>query len=275
MTTNSTAARRPNAAPPARLVHAEAVMGTVVSFDVRAGDASDDGSTARVRAAIDDACEWLHAVDARFSPFRDDSEVNRMADGTLDEGDAHPDIRAILAMADALAIDSSGAFDVRHWRSDGRLDPSAIVKGWAIEAAASRIGSSGARDYAVNAGGDIVARGGPLPGVPWRIGIRHPDRPDRVAAVLTVSDRSVATSAAYERGSHIRDPRSGMTPSGVRSLTVVGPSLTWADAYATAGYVMGLDGPAWVARHDGYDAYAITWDDTVRWTSGMDRYLVR
>ena len=37
-------------------------------------------------------------------------------------------------------------------------------------------------------------------------------------------------------------------------MTVVGPSLTWADAYATAAYVLGLDGLDWVADHDGYDA---------------------
>jgi len=90
-----------------------------------------------------------------------------------------------------------------------------------------------------------------------------------------VTDAAVATSGAYERGAHIRDPRTGRTPSEVRSMTVVGPSLTLADAYATTGYVLGLDGLDWVAAHDGYAAVAITWADTVRWTPGMDRYLVR
>lgn len=242
-------------------------MGTVVSFDLRDGSVPIE--------ALDAAIAWLHAVDARFSPYRTDSEVSRLADGTLDERDSHPDVRAILAMADQLTLDSDGAFDARGWRADRRLDPSAIVKGWSIQVAADRLAAAGGRSFAINAGGDIVARGGPVPGVPWRVGVRHPDRPDRVAAVLTLSDAAVATSAAYERGAHIRDPRTGTTPSGVRSMTVVGPSLTWADAYATTAYVKGLDGLAWVERHDGYDAYAITWDDTVCWTPGMDRFLVR
>jgi thiamine biosynthesis lipoprotein len=139
--------------------------------------------------------------------------------------------------------------------------------------AADALVSAGLRDFAIGAGGDLVARGGPEPGVAWRVGIRHPDLPDRVAAVLSVADAAVATSAAYERGAHIRDPRTGHTPDGIRSVTVVGPSLTWADAYATAAYVMGRDGLAWVDGRPGYAAFAIGWDDVIRWTPGMDRYL--
>lgn len=249
------------------LRHVEPVMGTVVSFDIR--------DAVVPAGALDDAVAWLHEVDERFSPYLPDSEVSRLGDGTLSEADAHPDLRAILAMADELARTSGGAFDVRGWRPDGRIDPCGIVKGWSMQVAADRLEAAGLRTFAINGGGDMVTRGGSLPGVPWRVGIRHPDRPDRVAAVLTVGDGAVATSAAYERGAHIRDPRNGRTPSSVRSMTVVGPSLTWADAYATTAYVLGLDGLDWVAAQDGYDAYAITWDDTVRWTPGMDRFLER
>jgi thiamine biosynthesis lipoprotein len=41
-------------------------------------------------------------------------------------------------------------------------------------------------------------------------------------------------------------------------MTVVGPHLTWADAFATTAFVMGLDGIDWVSRFDGYRALAIT-----------------
>jgi len=239
-------------------------MGTVVSFDVRDVASAED--------ALEDAIAWLHEVDGRFSPYRPDSEINRIADGTLAEGDAHPDVRELLAIADALATESSGTFDARRWRPDGRLDPSGLVKGWSIQVAAERLEGNGLRAFAINAGGDIVTRGQPRAGEDWRVGIRHPDRGDRVAAVLAIHDLAVATSAAYERGAHMRDPRDRCVPGGVRSLTVIGPSLTCADAYATAGYVMGLAGLDWVAAHEGYDALAITWDDRLRWTAGADRY---
>ena len=162
--------------------------------------------------------------------------------------------------------------------ADGRLDPSGFVKGWAIEEAAWLIDSAGGRNYWINGGGDIVARGQAAPGRPWRVGIRHPDRADKVAAVLAISDRAVATSGDYERGAHIADPAARRAASGLRSVTVVGPGLAFTDAYATAVFAMGRDGLGWLASHPDtadYAAYAITDDDRAIWTEGMERYLVR
>jgi FAD:protein FMN transferase len=247
-------------------VHAEPVMGTVFSFHLADGD--------RGSQALRDAISWLHEVDERFSPYLPDSEVSRLADERLTGSDVHPDVREVLSLVDQAAMDSDGAFDARRWRADGRFDPSGLVKGWAVERAAREI-SSVVDAFAIDAGGDVVATTGPSRSRPWRIGIRHPDRADRVAAVLQIDDGAVATSAAYERGAHIVDPRDGRVPSDVRSMTVVGPAMTWADTFATAAYVMGRDGLGWVAAHPGYDALAITWDDAVIWTQGMDRYLVR
>jgi FAD:protein FMN transferase len=242
-------------------------MGTVVSIDVR-------DATVPI-GLLDGVADWLHEVDARFSPYRADSEVSLIADGRLPEREAHPDVREILRVADSLAERTDGTFDVRTWRSDGRLDPSGIVKGWSIQIAADRLTHAGLADFAINAGGDIVARGGPLPGTPWRVGIRHPDLDDRVAAVLTVNDAAVATSGVYERGPHIVDPRTGRSPATVRSVTVVGPDLMWADAFATAGFVMGDGALDWVAAQHGYGAYVIGIDDRVSWTPGMERLLGR
>lgn len=250
----------------ARRVHVENVMGTVVSFDLRGGEPP--------AGAIERAVAWLHEVDARFSPYRPDSEVSRLADGTLAERDAHPDVRAVLAMCEALRVDSDGAFDARGWSSDGRLDPSGLVKGWAVQRAADELDAAGVRDFAIGAGGDIVARGEPEVGRSWRVGIRHPREMDRVAAVLAVTDLAVATSATYERGAHIRDPRSASASADLQNLTVVGPSLTWADAYATTAFVLGLDGLAWVADHTGYGALAITNDDRVIWTPVVEELVV-
>ena len=89
----------------------------------------------------------------------------------------------------------------------------------------------------INAGGDIVTRG------QWRIGIRHPEELEQLAAVLEVEDLAVATSGEYEQGAHIIDPRTGHPPTGLLSVTVVGPDLALADAYATAAFAMGADGP--------------------------------
>jgi FAD:protein FMN transferase len=116
----------------------------------------------------------------------------------------------------------------------------------------------------------VVVRGGALPAARWRVGIQHPDLPDAVAAVLEVTDVAVATSGAYERGEHVLDPFTGRAPTGVRSVTIVGPDLGMADAYATATYAMGLRGPHWTARLPaGYEAMTILADGTVLTTGAF------
>ena len=247
---------------PHRVVH---VMGTVVSIDVRGP--SIDGSV------VDDVVAHLYDIDARFSTYRPDSEVSRLGRGEIAIDDASPDLRYVLTQCERLRIESGGVFDVRY-RGDGVIDPSGFVKGWAVDEAALALEAAGARDYAINAGGDVIARGEPEPGQPWRVGIRHPDRADAVAAVLAIRDLAVATSGAYERGDHIHDPRGGHALAGLASVTVVGPSLTLADAYATTAFALGTEGPDWVARHSGYGVYAITDDGRVRWSDDVGRLLV-
>jgi len=56
-------------------------------------------------------------------------------------------------------------------------------------------------------------------------------------------------------------------------MTVVGPSLTLADAYATIGFAMGTAGVAWVAARPGYAPYAITSYGRVRYTDRFAELL--
>jgi FAD:protein FMN transferase len=243
---------------PARQVRVEHVMGTTVSIDIREPLVDE--------AALDDAIAWFHDVDARFSPFRPDSEVSRVGSGDLALDDASPDVRAMFTLADELRDLTGGYFDPGGHRADRRPDPTGVVKGWAVDEAVALLRLAGARNLQVVAGGDLVAAGEPEPGRRWRIGIRHPDRPDAVAAVLWASDLAVATSGLYERGGHIVDPHTGRVPRGLRSLTVVGPCLAIADAFATAAFAMGERGVAWVGRQDGHGAVGITDADRMIWT---------
>jgi FAD:protein FMN transferase len=230
----------------------EHVMGIPVGIDVR--DAIDPG-------AIEAAFDHLRWVDATFSTYRPDSAVN---------GELTPDARAVLDRCDDLRRRTDGWFDVR---ATGRLDPSGFVKGWALEGAATILLAAGACNLCLHAGGDVLVRGERAAGEPWRVGIQHPSRRDRVAAVLAARDLAVATSGAYERGEHIVDPHTGRPPRGVLSVTVAGPDLGTADAYSTAAFAMGLDGPAWTATLDGYSALTILADGRVLSTPGLDRLL--
>ena len=233
-------------------------MGTVVSFDVRDTEPAD--------AAIAAATAWLHAVDARFSPYRADSEIARLDRGELLPSEASPDVQAVLSRCARLRTETAGFFDVR---AAGRLDPSALVKGWAVAWAAEMLGAAGLRNFCVSAGGDLVTSGDALPEAGWRVAIQHPREREAVAAVVRARDLAVATSGLYERGAHLRDPGTGRAPDGVLSVTVTGPDLGLADAYSTAAFAMGADGPAWTLALQGYEAMTILADDTVVCTPGF------
>ena len=110
-----------------------------------------------------------------------------------------------------------------------------------------------------------------MPDLRWRVGIQHPLERDRIAAVVEANDLAVATSGAYERGQHVVDPHTRRPPSGVLSVTIAGPDLGTADAYATAAFAMGEAGPEWTARLAGYEALTILADRSVLTTPGFPR----
>lgn len=238
----------------------EHVMGMPVIVDVR-----DD----RVGAeAIDRVFDWLRVVDARFSTFKPDSEICRIDRGELALEGAHTDVRAVLERCEELRDETGGYFDARAGASH-RLDPSGLVKGWSVDRAAALLDAAGATSYAVNAGGDIRLRGGALPENVWRVGIQHPLERDRVAAFVETRDLAVATSGAYERGEHVIDPHTGRPAAGVLSVTVTGPDLATADAYATSAFAMGPRGAQWAAGLTGYEAMTILADRRVLLTPGF------
>jgi thiamine biosynthesis lipoprotein len=242
----------------------EHVMGMPVAVEIRDPDAGAE--------AVARAFAWLRWVDATFTTYDPASEIARLGRGELALRDAHPLVRAVLGRCEALRRRTAGYFDVRAVPG-ATLDPSGLVKGWAVQRAGRLLVAAGARHVCVDAGGDLFLRGGSAPGVPWRVGIRHPRERGRLAAVLAVTDGAVATSGAYERGAHILDPHTGCPPAGVESVTVVGPALATADAYATAAFAMGRDGPTWTARLAPYEAMTVLDGDRVLSTPGFLRHV--
>ena len=259
------------ATPADRVRHAEPVMGTVVSFDVPRA-ARDNGSLA---AAVD----WLHWVDRVFSSYQAGSQVSLLAAGALTVAGCVPEMAEVIDACARVAELSGGYFTAAP---AGRFDPTGYVKGWAVERAAALLTAAGSASVLVNGGGDVQCAGGrPAPGVPgppapWRIGIADPFRPGRLALVVAATDGGVATSGTAERGAHITDPVAGRPAAGLASLTMAGPSLALADAYATAAFAMG---PArareWAESLDGYDAFAVTGTGQTWQTSGFGAWAAR
>jgi thiamine biosynthesis lipoprotein len=242
-----------------RTVHVEHCMGTVFTIDIRDAGTWDD--------AIAEVVAWLNHVDAVFSTYRADSEIERISRGELRVADADPDVATVLGLCADVQTVTGGYFSAVAAR---RLDPTGLVKGWAIERASELLRSRGSANHAVNGGGDLQLAGEARRGEPWRVGIADPGDPSRMVSVVAGRDCAIATSGTSERGHHIVDPFTGRAAAAaLASATVTGPSLTYADAYATAAFVMGLDALAWIEAIDGYSALLVTADGSVHKSSGL------
>jgi thiamine biosynthesis lipoprotein len=243
------------------VAHAEAVMGTVVSFALRPGTLTSEDLAAAVQAA----CAVLHEADAVFSTWDPGSPLSRLRRGEV-LADPPPALAQVEAACQQARELSGGWFD--PWAMPGGYDPTGLVKGWAVDAALGTLRRAGLAAALVNGGGDLAAFGSPDPGQPWRAGVRHPWRPGSLAAVIEVRG-AVATSGSYERGAHLVDPRTGQPACRAASATVTGPRLALADALATALAAGGDPVLELISGLDGHEGYLIRPDGSERWTSGM------
>jgi FAD:protein FMN transferase len=259
-----------NALAPPRRAWVQHLMGMPVSVHLRGEASRSDDAAARVDATFDE----LRAVDALFSPYLTDSQISRIDRGELEVADAHPLVAEVAALCEAARVLTDGSFDAgyRSVPGDGRrrFDPTGLVKGWAVQRAAEHLAAGLRCDVSVNAGGDLAMRPGRDP-QPWRVGVEDPADPQRILAVIPVSAGGVATSGTSRRGRHLVDPLDGTAVAGPASVTVVGPSLLWADVLATATFVRGrVAGLAMVEELAGYEALVVDRDGTLTTTSGLE-----
>lgn len=201
---------------------------------------SDD--TAEVLVA---ALAWAGASDGRFDPCLGSvSELWHV--GTRREPPTLEELRAAGAGSRyrSLEVDRSGSVArVALDRADAAIDLGGIAKGYGVDLAARALKEQGIFHALVNVGGDLVALGVDENDEPWSVGVRSPEHPERIAEVLRVSDRAVATSGDYlqyfqhggRRYHHLLDPATGEPRSGdMRSITVEAADCMAADAAATA-----------------------------------------
>jgi thiamine biosynthesis lipoprotein len=202
--------------------HVFVTMGTVVSLDVSDADA----------AAPVELVERVFAdADARFSLYREDSELSRINAGGFGLLDASPELREAYELASDWRVRTGGAFTPT--RPDGLLDLNGVVKALAMRDAGSVLDDAGCRDWTLVVGGDLLASGSGSGGAPWVTGVVDPaDRTALLCAIeLREPRRAMATSGAAERGDHIW--LVGMAPEYLQ-VTVVADDILTADVLATA-----------------------------------------
>jgi len=233
-------------------------MGMAVSLAMR-GRHADDGLGADAWAAV---MEELDAVDRTFSTYRPDSAVSRLGRGEVALEECPAEVAEVLELAALAEQASHGAFRIRLPGPEGTevLDPSGVVKGWAVERAARHLAALPDTDFSLSAGGDLVCRTVDPYAEPWRIGVEDPRDPARLLAVVPVRNGAVATSGTAHRGEHLVDGRTGRPPAEVASVTVVADNLTWADIDATAAFALGPDAARWL-REERDRTGLVVWRD--------------
>ncbi len=238
------------------------IMGMPIEIEIVGSD---------VQPALKTAFAYLVSIDMRFSTYKEDSEISRINRGEIEHDAVSTDMREIFALAEKTKKETNGYFDIRN--PDGRIDPSGVVKGWAIRNTAELIRKSGYEEFLVNAGGDIATGGKNAEGKDWSVGIRNPFKIDEVVKVVYPRGKGVATSGSYIRGSHIYNPLSpGEELNNVVSITVIGPDVLEADRFATAAFAMGEGGITFVENLASFEGYAIDKNGIATMTSGFGAY---
>ena len=217
--------------------------------------------------------DYFASVDRVFSTYKKESEISRFNSGELTKKQLSADVRQILQLADDTKKESNGYFNIQH---NGKIDPSGIVKGWAIYNAAELLKGNGFRNFYVDAGGDIQVSGKNEKDMPWTIGIRNPFQREEIVKVVRLDNKGIATSGFYVRGEHIYNPHKPDEPiTGISSMTVIGPTVYDADRFATASFAMGEKGIQFIEKLPGYDGYMIDSKGIATMTSRFNRFVVR
>jgi len=241
--------------------------------------------------------------DAARGAVRLSAEMNRLigralafsawSDGAFDisyAGVGHLyDYRERIAPSDAERERACAAVGWQYLRHDAaertlqferpgmRIDLGGFAKGHAVDNAIALLRRRGIAHATVAAGGDSHVLGDRR-GRPWTIAIRDPRRPGEVVAVLPLVDVAISTSGDYERffeqgdvrHHHILDPRTGRSPAGVRSVTILADDGLTTEALSKTVFVLGCErGLARLATRPGVDAVVVDAEGKLYFTDGL------
>lgn len=232
------------------------VMGTTASIHV-----NDDITENNFRVLTDAVRHELERLEQMFSVYRPSSEISRINAGELNLLDASQEVVDVMDACTWLEQVSNNVFTIRPNSLSAEINPTGFVKGWAAERASRLFINSGIKHWYLGVGGDYVMSGGFDDDTPWSIGIVDPRDSSMLIGGVQVFTGAVATSGTAERGQHIWATDGSVAVSPFLSVTVTGPSLTWADAFATTVFAMGEAGLEWIQQFELYSVLPLRRDD--------------
>ncbi len=157
------------------------------------------------------------------------------------------------------------------------LNFGSIAKGFAVDKAMDVLKKSGIKEALVNAGGEISVIGNE-----WIVGIQHPRETYAIIKKLKLNNYTVATSGDYEqyfekngmRYHHLLNPKTGYPVKGLQSVTIINKTNTFADALATAVFVMGKNlGMKLIENLKDTEVMIIDDEGKIFYSNGFEKFL--
>lgn len=237
-------------------------MGMPISVEILDSGISD--------RAFEKVFAYFTSVDNRFSTYKKDSEITLINQGKILSKNFSKDMETVFKLSQQTKQETNGYFDINI---NGKIDPSGLVKGWAIFKAAKLLKRMGFENFYVDAGGDIQVSGRGKYGKVWKVGIKNPFNEKEIVKVVYADNIGVATSGTYIRGQHIYNPHEkNKAITDIVSLTIIGPNVYEADRFATAAFAMGKRGIEFVEKLPGFEGYMIDKNGIATLTSGFEKY---
>lgn len=238
-------------------------MGMPVTIDVSHRNVTDED--------INEVFAYFHYIDKKFSTYKKDSEISQINRGEIKEKDFSSEVKKIFRLSENTKNESHGYFDINL---NGKIDPSGIVKGYAISEGAKILRKKGFCNFFVEIAGDIQVNGKNSEKNKWSVGIQNPFNIKEIIKVVYLSNKGIATSGSYQRGEHIYNPISKKSAKEVASITVIADDIFDADRFATAAFAMGEGGINFLESLKNVEGYMVTKAKIAIMTSGFEKYTI-
>lgn len=215
---------------------------------------------------IQEVFAYFNYIDKKFSTYKRDSEISQINRGVVNNVDYSNEMKKILELSDQTKKETNGYFDIYL---NGIIDPSGIVKGYAIWQASKILEKKGHQNFYVEIAGDIQVFGKNEKGESWKVGIQNPFNPEEIIKIVKISNKGIATSGNYQKGLHILNPKTKLAADEIASISVIGPNVYEADRFATAAFVMGEKGIEFIEELKGFEGYMVKNNKIAVMTSGF------
>jgi len=238
------------------------IMGMPVVVNVVDKGATDED--------INEIFSYFHYIDNKFSTYKKNSEISQINKRELKESQYSSEMKKILSLSEKTKKETNGYFDIHI---NGILNPSGIVKGYAIFEAAGILKNKGFNNFYVEIAGDVQTYGKNEAKEKWSVGIQNPFNLNEIVKVVYLKGQGIATSGTYRRGKHIYNPKSKKKADDIMSITIIGPNVYEADRFATGAFAMGEKGINFIEKLKGFEGYMIQKDKKAVYTSGFENYV--